>query len=319
MFELMVLLVMFLGFSGCIGFQSFPLAARSGDTISLALGGSVVHETIPGDQITLNDLDITIQQDINQNGVIDDNEKFAVTKRYLFRIYPDPTSYVWNFSAEYYGTNYGTPVGQGGEWSAIVDLTDPIGTPLPLVGNLPATLAVTTSKLTDNFWYSAEGSLSNIPINILPGTGQSHHFNNDGGSYDADFAHVQPLPQLAIGFTGSADIAAAALDIDYNETVLMYSTSAIKIIQDITQPNIILNQRIYSDNGNWKMRILLMTNTGNIAPGALKCFIVWRTSAITSGQIVTTGTFPVTSAKFYNESGAEVTGISVVQTLLYQP
>jgi hypothetical protein len=199
-----------------------------------------------------------------------------------------------------------------------VDLADPVtGNPLPLADNLPATVVVTTTKLIDNFYGGYEGFLSNIPITILPGTGESNHFNNDSGFSDTNIANLQPLPQLAIGFSGSGNIAAAALDIDYDETVLT-SSAYIKIIQDVSQPDVILNKRIYSDNGNWKMRILFMSNTGTLMPSQLKCFIVWDKASIASGRSVADSTFPVTSAKFYNENGVEVTGISAVNTLLYQ-
>lgn len=312
MIELLVLMIIFLGLSGCIGYQSFPLAARSGDTITLALGGSPSHELIPGNQITLNDLTIKIQQDINGNSVIDSNETFTVTKRYLFRIYPDQTSKAANSKQ---GGAYENPVGL---WSAVLDLADPImHNPLPLVGNRQATVVVTTSKLQNNHWGGSEGFLNSTPITILPGIGQSHNFNNASGY--ADVAMLQPLPQLALGFSGSGDVAAVALDIDYDETVLRpFIWGVIKIRQDITTPDVILNQRIYSDNGNMKMRILLTTNQGNWTADMLKCYIVWNKEAIASGKTVTTDTFNVTSAKFYNESGAEVTGISVVKMLLYQ-
>jgi len=313
MIELLVLLVIYLGFSGCIGHKAFPLAARTGDTISLALGGTRWHETGPGQEITLNDLDITIQQDQNGDSVIDANEIFDVNSRYLFRLYPDLTSNAANF-----GSFVNTPVG---EWSVVLDLADSSGNPLPLSENQPATIVVTTSKLHNNFYGSSEGSLSNIPIDILSGIGESHHFNNDSPFSDPNMANLQPLPQLAISFSGSVNVAAAALEIDYDETVLNNS-NYIKIIQNVSQPKVILNQRVYKDSSNnWKMRILLMTNQGTLQPGELKCFIIWKRAAIASGQTVTAGSFTVTSAKFYNESGAEVAGLgtnNVVTALLYQ-
>lgn len=312
MIELLVLLIIFLGLSGCIGYQSFPLAARTGDTITLALGGSPSHELIPGGQITLNDLTIKIQQDINGNSVIDSNETFTVTKRYLFRIYPDQTSKAANSMD---GGAYPNPVGL---WTAVLDLADPIThNPLPLVGNRQATVVVTTSKLRNNLWGGSEGFINSTPITILTGTGQSHNFNNASGY--ADVSMLQPLPQLALGFSGSGDVAAVVLDIDYDETVLRTSFGGvIKIRQDITTPDVILNQRIYSDNGNMKIRILLTTNQWNWPVDMLKCFIVWNKNAVVPGKTVTTNTFNVTSAKFYDETGAEVTGITVVKTLLYQ-
>jgi len=276
----------------------------------LAIGGTYVHESSPGDQLKLDDLTISIQQDINGNGAIETNEIFTVKKRYLFRIFPDATSYVANF---------GSAIGNApaGEWSVVLDLSDSVtNAPLPLVGDRQATIVVTTNKLKNNIWGSYEGTLNNIPITILPGTGESHNFNNGANS---NMIFLQPLPQLAVGFTGTTKVAASALDIDYDETVLKTS-SYIKVIQNISQPNVILNKRIYKDsNNNWKMRIILMTNTGVLAPSALKCFIVWNPTSIASGKTVTDSTFNVTSAKFYNESGTEVvSGITVTTKLLYQ-
>ena len=84
----------------------------------------------------------------------------------------------------------------------------------------------------------------------------------------------------------------------------------------MNDPNVILHQRIYDDNGNWKMKVMLMTNEGSRLPEEIKCFIVWD-PAYKVGTIIT-DTFNVTSAKFYDEGGVEVTGISVVKNLLYQ-
>lgn len=309
MIEVMVLLVISLGFSGCIGFQPFPLAARSGDTISLALGGSPSHEIVPGSQITLDDLNITIQQDINGNGVIDADEKFPVKKRYLFRLYPDLTSNVANFSV--YGD---TPVG---EWSAVLDLVDPsTNAPLPLVGNRQAAVVVATSKLKNNKWSTAEGKLTSIPLTILPGTGQSNNFNNNA-ALGVDIASLQPLPQLALSFLGTTNVAAIDLDIDYDENIL-WDESYFKIRPNVSTPNIVVNQRVYfDDNGIAKIRIMLMTNQGVVPANNMKCFVVMDPAYIDYGS-VTDSTFTVTSAKFYNESGVEVTGVSVVKTLLYQ-
>jgi len=319
--NLLVLLAISLGISGCIGYQAFPLAARTGDTISLALGGTSQHETAPGSQITLNDLNVTIQQDINGNGTIESSETFTVKKRYLFRLYPDPTSGAANNP----DGMYMDPVGV---WSAVLDLTYPgTTTALPLVAGLPAKLVVTSNgKLKDTVWGpSSEGVLSNIPINILPGTGSSHNFNNASPFIAAKMTQLNPLPQVAIGFSGGQNIAAADLAIDYDQTVLIpdgdIPNYGFKIIGDVTNSHVILNKRDYRDlSGNGKMRILLMMNEGTAPADSLKCFIVWNKASIDkpSGKVVTTNTFTVTNAKFYDETGAPVIGVSVVKTLLYQ-
>jgi len=310
MAQVIVLLVLVsFGISGCIGFKPFPLAARPGDTISLALGGSPVHETTPGQQITKNDLSITIEQDKDGNGVIDTNETFPVKLRYLFRLYPDLTSRAANFNI--------MNKEPAGEWIAIVNLSDPATGSSLALNQGPATLKVNSAKLKNNYYNMFEGNLQNIPIDILSGTGQSHTFNNivNGSNNFYNVNELQPLPQLNISLSGTGNIAAASLDIDYDETILP-NENYIKVRPYLNDLNVILNQRIYDDNGNWKMKIMLMTNDGSRLPEEMKCFIVWDPT-YKAGTIIT-DTFNVTSAKFYDEIGAEVTGISVVKNLLYQ-
>lgn len=302
MIEALVSLLIFLGITGCIGKQSYPLAARSGDTITVALGGTAWHEMVPGNEIVLSDLTVTLQQGGNA---------YPVKKRSVFRLFSDQTSYVSNFSPVYENK----PVGQ---WCIALDLVDPVTSiPLPLAGDQQATLSVTSSKLTNNFWSSFEGSLDNIPLYILPGTGQSHTFNKISYLPWTDITRLQPLPQLALTFSGSGAVAAAALDIDYDETVISNS-SYLAVRQDGAMPNVILSKRIYNDNGNMKMRLVLMTDQGTLTPDELKCFVVWDKSAVASGKTVIPETFTVTDSRLYDESGTELTGISVVKTLQYQ-
>lgn len=304
MAQVIVLLVLVsFGISGCVGFKPFPLAARSGDTVSLALGGSPDHEVVPGNEIRNSNLTITIEQDINGDSI---KEVFSVKKRYLFRLYPDPTSNVANFSSL-----YGDP---HGEWIAVINLRNPTtGAPLPLIPG-DAVIKVQSPKLYDsiynnNYGGPYEGSLQSIPITILEGTGQSHTFNNN--TY-GNISELQPLPQCQISLTGASELAAAEIDIDYDESVLV---NGIKIRPYLNEPDVVLYQNLYWDDiGNAKLKIMLMTNNGTRLPEKMKCFIVWYSAAGT----VTSDTFNVTSAKFYDESGAEMTGISVVKNLLYQ-
>ncbi len=292
---IMVLLVVSFGISGCVGFKAFPLAARSGDTIALALGGSPNHESSPGAEITLDDLDVYI----TQNG-----DSYSVEPRYLFRLYPDPTSKVSNFGV------YGSL--NVGEWSLVLDLVYPgTDTPLPLVEDMQAEVVVNTTKLNSiwNNFGTYEGNLVSIPVYILPGTGESNTFN-DNPVFGFGMKDLEPLPQLAISFSGSGSVAAVDLDIDYDEAAI----STFNIVLEPSLEGVILNQRLYTDNGNNKMRIMLMTNQGTMSASMMKCFVVWNP---TNSGLVTAGSFTVTP-KFYNETGDAVTGVSVVKTLLYQ-
>lgn len=182
---------------GCVGQQPFSKMARSGDTVALALGGSPSHE-----------LNANVRKQDMTVSITDNNTEitYPVRLRHLFKLHADPTSKLnyrtmYDYDSGIFFTRfYRQP--HLGEWIAVVDLVDPDTlNPLPLTPG-PATIHVATTDLVDQIPVygvpSAEGNLQSIPIEILPGTGSLHTFNENG-----DPSVLESLPQVEISFDTS--------------------------------------------------------------------------------------------------------------------
>lgn len=258
---LMFVCLLTLSTVGCVGQQAFTKMARSGDTVTLALGGSPSHE-ING-HVNKNNMVVTITDSANNT--------YDVTLRYLLKLYPDPSSrynyhatYDTSIVPPYLSREYIDP--NQGEWVAVVDLTDPgTGTPLPLAQGA-AKIHVMTPDLVDSRPYrnfpATDGNLANIPIEILPNTGSPHPFNNWYG----DPIDLEPLPQMVISFDNSAitlpypdnitKIGAIEFKLMYNMAYFNNNAYPPMILAYINEQRISVSYRLNAIEGYYKLMIL---------------------------------------------------------------
>jgi len=183
--------------SSCASMRPLSNYARSGDTVSLALGGTLDSNA-----------QVSVLKKANITITITDSASVTspVTLRYLFRTYPDPTSGLGYRSYTNQGDGKIVPyvAPYSGQWMAIIDLADPVtGDPVPLaVGS--ATISVTSPDLQDFVdhvgygWTWTDGSLSSIPIEILPGTGSSNPLNYLGPISRDPMLTLQPMHQIEV-------------------------------------------------------------------------------------------------------------------------
>jgi len=183
--------------SSCASMQPLSNYARSGDTVSLALGGTIDANA----QVSVLKKDTITITITDSAGVTS-----PVMLRYLFRTYADPASAIGYRS--YPVTNWlpieAYPEPYTGQWIAIIDLTDPVSlTPVPLaVGT--ATISVSSPDLIDFIdrvglgWTWTDGNLASIPIEILPGAGSSNSLNYLSPiSADPSFS-LEPIDQIEV-------------------------------------------------------------------------------------------------------------------------
>lgn len=137
---------------GCVAVQSFPTAARAGDTVTLALGSS--------DQINISDTTVTYTPD---GGVPVD---ITANIRSIFKLYPDKLSSAWSFSVA-----AGIPATSGHGASLDVMALD-----LPS-SLLPGTGVINVQNNAVYPVFSATPSDTNIAIEILPGEGSPSDFS----------------------------------------------------------------------------------------------------------------------------------------------
>lgn len=189
------------GLAGCTAVNTFPVAARSGDTISVMVGGSEqARKTTIG--ATLTD---------SAGGVWDLQALGRV--RSVFNLRADGRAYGMHYSA--YLDSY-FPWSMGHEPVQTVLVADlPVGLP---IGN--ATLTVRLNA-TDN--SSGISDPTNIKIEILPGTGTSNDFARKAGGNStiaADLQALEPAPHAKLTFGTGTVIGAASLVIDVDQSVV---------------------------------------------------------------------------------------------------
>lgn len=323
---------------GCVGQEAFTKMARTGDTLSLALGGAPSHEL--NGIVSKSAMSVTIK---DSSGVT-----YPVTLRYLFRLYPDPASMLtysatYDFAPFVYTSRAYRQPNQG-EWIAVIDLADPqTGVPLPLVPG-PATFQVSTPDLVNSLPVlgvaDSDGQLSAIKVEILGGTGSSHTFNLLGGNPGV----LEPLPRLEISFNstqvlpdfsaiGSATIiGGVGLTIDYDDA--HFSGKFPPMVQgNINDPRILVHVADTSVSGNKVLNIVAMRSQRGIVVNPdpnnvqdsltggrkhskisdLKIFISWDPALLQSGVIDSTnvGTvFPVSNLTVVDENGVPLVDAS---------
>lgn len=186
--------------SGCTAVNTFPQAARAGDTVSVMIGGSeqARKETISA---VLTD-SAGGQYDLQALGLV----------RSVFNLRADGRAHGMHYSdylSSYISWSYGH---------------EPVQT--VLVADLPPALATGMATLsvglnvTDN---SSGANPANIRLEILPGTGSPDGFSrksSGGGSTPADLQALEPAPNAKITFASGAVIGAASLVIDVDQAVV---------------------------------------------------------------------------------------------------
>lgn len=148
--------------SGCTSMQTMSNYARSGDTVTIAIGGSENHVKVP----------ILKQEDLTVTITDAANVVHPVKVRYVFRVYPDPTS-------RYMHPLWGV-INNEYQWMAIVDLVDPAtDNPLPLAAG-PAIIALDSVNIQTHKLFgvpTVNGEIDSVDIEILAGTGSSNPLN----------------------------------------------------------------------------------------------------------------------------------------------
>lgn len=186
--------------AGCTAVNTFPMAARSGDTISVMIGGSeqARKETIGA---VLTD-SAGGQYDLQALGLV----------RSVFNLRADGRAHGMHYSSyldSYISWGFGH---------------EPVQT--VLVANLPtglapgqATLAVSLN-VSDN--SSGAGDPANIQLEILQGAGTPNMFSRKSGTstVPADLLALEPAPHAKLTFGTGASIGAASLVIDVDQSVV---------------------------------------------------------------------------------------------------
>jgi hypothetical protein len=173
-----IFLLVFL--SGCATIYSIPHVARSGDTITLALGSP--------DGLDKNTTVVMYYSDSAPSSPID----ISAGVRELFKMYPDQTSYAWLESDAFIVG----PRGGHGPWTSVMVIDLPLGLPLgtghiEIISN-PGAVYPRFATRPDSI---------NIALEILEGTGTPNTFDYATFSGATETGRLQRLtgrPQVVV-------------------------------------------------------------------------------------------------------------------------
>ena len=255
--------------SGCISTKPIPSYARSGDFVTLNLGG-IKRNTDDGAGNTpdlVKPAEITVT--VTDSALVQHTARVA----YTYRGYPDFTS---NYAVDALDRDNGYIVGANaplpydGAWWVTIELRDAItGDLLPLAAG-QATVTITSAKLVDTGWDTgagAEGTYASLPLEILPGTTTTSTL--DG----YQFFSFAPAPALSVrpdDLTGITDVGGMQVAVTYNTAALASSSSLVRprLVPLSHDPSISIIQRTIDNGDGTETLLAMITNPNGFVPTA---------------------------------------------------
>jgi len=243
--------------SGCITTVTTPSYARSGDLVQVGLGGIKRNST--GKSLIAGDIAATIT---DSNSVVHNVQVAG-----LFRAYPDHTSWYARDSLDRQDTFFGNVEPYDGMWWATLELSDPVGNPLPLATGA-AVISIASAELIETGWGS-EGTLSSFPIEIIAGT--TLPTNAEEQQYTA-YRHRRSIVISPDDLTGVTEVGGFQVAITYNNAAVDTGGGAAVVYPRVVpyshDPNITLIQSTV-DNGDGTQTLTAMaTNPNGFVPNA---------------------------------------------------
>lgn len=284
-----VTFVCVLGFlvSGCTALNTFPTAARPGETVALAVGSPVGLSRANTTATFTSDIDgipVDITPDI----------------RSIFKLYADKASNVYGF-----GSNSQYIVdGSGHEpWISIVALDLPLGL---TVG--PGEIQFTTTAT-----YPSNGSHINdvpIPLEILPGTGSPSTFDYEfgfGEQQTGSLGDLEPFNQAVISpdFTSSScppcqNYAAIEIKVTMPTSLAGLQQQFIRVLVDDLTVRTFSGRTVQYGLNNGEELTVIVTSMAELLQ-----YYEGRFTVVLPSGVSFVGTPSVTSVRYFDLNGNE--------------
>jgi len=230
--------------SGCIGQVPTPGFARKGDVVNLNLGG--IKRNANMQEINITDLTVTITDS--------DSQVYSPQLLGTYRAFPDHTSQYAVSAQNRADPNFGQLYPHDGALWLTIRLFDPQSGPLPLAVG-PATISISSPKLVQTS-FTYDGDYTNIPIEILPGTGTPSLADNQNQAYQTNtYLTVAPSTTTGVGTVGGMQV-----EIVYNDSVTSGDPYELRAVPLNHDPNISLIQSITDNGDGTKTLVAMLTN-----------------------------------------------------------
>ncbi len=275
---------------GCTGLDAFPIAARAGDTITLALGSP---EGMGRDNTSVSFEDA-------QGGIHD----LTTDMRGIFKLYPDPASKAWDSSDTF------TLVSNARHepWLTVMALDLPSSLPVGA-----GTIRVTTTA----DYPTINAHVNDVPIRleILPGAGTPNPLEYVFGSTPTStaFGNVQDLePRHSVAVhtdSGGANMFGAIemkLHIETDKGTNLTSSNVRILMEDLMIITESQRNWFWDLDSGQDYTVTLISPLGWLADYEAHFKIIFKQASVV-------GTPTITSIRYFDVNGAEVTGPSTSQ------
>jgi hypothetical protein len=277
---------------GCVAVQTFPTAARSGDTITLAVGSP---EGMTKDNTTA--------QFVHNNTSID---PIDLTVRSVIRLRPDNTSDVALFNINIRSISGYT---KHSAWLSVLVLDLP--------PNMPTGDGVINIS-TPASYFGLNIADKPVAIKILPGEGSSNPFNYDMGSgFDTqgDLTSLEPLQQVLVkppATYSAANYGAAEIKINVpmrkvSDASVIVPDKDIRVVMDDKYSLNTMNQvhMSWSRTGD-VITVNFISPIGTMSNSQTRFSVVLDSPDVTNQYLRTPGP-RVISVRFFDPNGNVVT------------
>jgi hypothetical protein len=267
----------------CTTLQTFPHAARAGDTISIAVGSAV--------GMTKDSSNTTAVY------VADSGGTYPVTIRSVFNLYPDKKSALYQSNSQTLNI-IASANHEAWQTVMVIDLPSdiPVGT-----GSIHITSVATYPSVTSHINDMAIG------LQIIPGSGESNPFTYEfgtGSSLPGKLSLLEPLPHALITPPVNGSYYGAI------QMKLTLSTSApnplteadLRVEFDDMTPGTVSNRNVSWSINNNELTVML------ISPGGGLQAVESRFSVIPYPKFNFTSVPTITSVQFFDVDGQLVTG-----------
>lgn len=245
--------------SGCSSMQPLASYARSGDTITIALGGTTSNALVP--VLKKENLFVSIKDSAGNT--------FPVKVRNLFRIFSDPTSAYDFRSPQSPGavsfSESQVPPHQG-EWMAVLDLVDPATNVAPPLQPGAATLAVSSTEIlnwvdpTGYGWTWTNGNLSSIPLEILSGAGSKNPLNFMSTISQYPLSSLEPQPQIEVSPSSIPSTVVGGAEIIFSYSPGNFPEGTPRPVATSPDPNVQLASQTTNQADGTALLKVMITN-----------------------------------------------------------